>query len=58
MNNWRTTAAGYIAATLQLWAGGMTIKNAAAAAGLALIGTLAKDHNVTGVGPAATTEPT
>ena len=38
MKNWKTTLAGLGAAFLQLLAGGMTAKNAAAAVGLAAIG--------------------
>ena len=48
MKNWRTTVAGLVAAFLQLYAGGMNLKSAAAAAGLAALGAFAKDHNVTG----------
>ena len=48
MKNWKTTLAGLGAAFLQLLAGGMTAKNAGVAIGLAAIGALAKDHNVTG----------
>lgn len=52
MKNWKTTAAGwgsaFVYAFLAAMHGGLTPKDAAVAAGLGLIGSLAKDHNVTG----------
>lgn len=47
-NNWKTTLAGFIAATLNFYATGMTAKAAIASAGIAVVGTLAKDSDVTG----------
>jgi hypothetical protein len=57
MKNWKTTVAGFAAGFLSLYANGMNAKSAATAAGLALIGSLAKDSDVTGVGSAATRQP-
>lgn len=51
MRNWKTTLLGFVAAVLQLMAGGMTLKNAAAAAGVAALGLVAKDHDVSGLPP-------
>jgi hypothetical protein len=52
MKNWKTTvaglAAGFAYAFLAALQGGVSPKDAAVAGGLALIGSLAKDHNVTG----------
>lgn len=52
MKNWKTTAAGLgIAAAyaaLTALQSGLTSKDALVAAGLALLGVLAKDHNVSG----------
>lgn len=54
MNNWKTTAAGVGLAFLNLFVaslqGGIKPKDAALSAGLAVLGMLAKDHDVTGVG--------
>lgn len=50
--NWKTTVAGVAAGALYAFLaalqGGFKPQDAAVAAGLAAIGTLAKDHNVTG----------
>ena len=52
MKNWKTTLTGWGAAALYLFASALTTgmgpKDAAVAAGLGLLGTCAKDHNVTG----------
>lgn len=48
MRNWKTTVIGVIAAALQMYAGGMNLKSAAMAAGLAALGAVAKDHDVSG----------
>jgi hypothetical protein len=52
MKNWKTTAAGFGAAFAYAFIAaittGLTPKDAAVSAGLALLGSLAKDHNVTG----------
>lgn len=52
MVNWKTTLAGILTGAgylfLQALAGGIHPKDAALATGLAVLGGLAKDHNVTG----------
>jgi hypothetical protein len=52
MKNWETSAAGVgiaaIYAGLTALQSGLTMKDALVAAGLALVGVLAKDANVTG----------
>lgn len=52
MKNWKTTAAGWGIGALYLFLGslqgGLKPKDAAMAAGLGMIGSLAKDFNVTG----------
>lgn len=51
MRNWKTTALGFVAAVLQLMAGGMNAKTAASAAAIALLGTVAKDYDVSHTQP-------
>jgi hypothetical protein len=48
MKNWKTSFAGLFAGFLQLYAGGLTLKNAAVATALVTIGAAAKDYDVTG----------
>lgn len=48
MKNWKTTIAGLGLAFINLYAGGMTAKNAALSVGLAALGAVAKDGDVTG----------
>lgn len=48
MRNWKTTLAGVLGAVLNLVANGTNWKAASVSVGLAAIGALAKDHNVTG----------
>ena len=48
MKNWKTTVAGLSFGVLNLVLSGATVKNAVLSVGLAAIGALAKDHNVTG----------
>ncbi len=47
-NSFKTTLAGIGVGFLNLYANGATPKNAALSIGLALLGSLAKDFNVTG----------
>ncbi len=47
-SNFKTTLAGIGVGFLNLYANGATPKNAAFSVGLALLGSLAKDFNVTG----------
>jgi hypothetical protein len=49
--SWRTSLVGLFLGALQMKAGGMTWSNAGTAAGLTLLGALAKDHNVSGTDP-------
>ena len=48
MRSWKTTLAGLIGAVANLMAGGMNTKTAIVSVGLATLGALAKDHNVSG----------
>ncbi len=53
MKNWKTTIASVVIAGLysfltSLQAGGMTLKDAALAAGIVVLGLLMKDYDVTG----------
>lgn len=52
MKNWKTTLIGvgtaFVYATISYLQGGMDLKSAAIAAGIALLGSFSKDHNVTG----------
>lgn len=60
MKNWKTTTAGMAAGAMYLFSQsyqtGMTFKAWVGAAGIALVGILAKDFNVTGGSVPATTE--
>ena len=57
MMNWKTTLAGIGVgagyAILSALQSGLTLKDALIAAGIAVLGALAKDGDVTGVGPYA-----
>ncbi len=48
MKNWKTTLFGLAAAALNLFANGTNWKQVLVALGLAGLGAVAKDHNVTG----------
>jgi hypothetical protein len=48
MKNWKTTLAGIGAGALQLFANGTNWKSVLLAASMAVLGTFAKDSNVTG----------
>lgn len=48
MTNWKTTVIGFGAAILNLVANGATWQAAAVSVGLAALGTVAKDSDVTG----------
>lgn len=43
VDNWKTTAVGFGAAVVELMAGGLSLRTAATAAGLAAIGAVASD---------------
>lgn len=49
MRNWKTTLIGVGLGFLHLWANGLQPKQAAVAIGMATLGALAKDYDVTGV---------
>lgn len=48
MKSWKTTLLGLIAGGLNLYAGGMNLKNTLLSLGLAALGVAAKDSGVTG----------
>ena len=48
MKNWKTTLLGFGAGGLNMLANGTNWKQVLLSVGLALLGTYAKDHNVTG----------
>ena len=48
MKNWKTTLIGLITSALTLYAQGISPKSIAVASGIALLGIVAKDNNVTG----------
>lgn len=52
MKNWKTTLFGILTGAaymfLQAMSGGLKPKDAALGVGIAVLGTVAKDHNVTG----------
>lgn len=48
MKNWRTTLFGIGTGVFNLWANGMTWKQAVSSVGIAAIGCLAKDFSVSG----------
>lgn len=52
MKNWKTTLIGLLTGGaylfLQALSGGVKVRDAALATGIAVLGTFAKDHNVTG----------
>jgi hypothetical protein len=47
-NNWKTTVAGLAAGGFNLFANGMNWKQVLLSVGIAFVGLVAKDHNVTG----------
>jgi hypothetical protein len=48
LKNWKTTIAGFGAGALNLLANGAKWQQIAFSVGVAVLGVLAKDHNVTG----------
>lgn len=48
MKNWKTTLAGYLLAAANLYANGLTPKQALVSTAFVALGHLAKDFNVTG----------
>ena len=52
MKNWKTTLIGLLTGAgyllLQSLSGGMKVRDAVLATGIAVLGAVAKDHNVTG----------
>ncbi len=48
MKNWKTTLFGFGAGALNMFANGTNWKQVLLSVGLAFLGTMAKDHNVTG----------
>jgi hypothetical protein len=48
MKNWKTTLAGFGAAALNMFANGTKWQQIALSVGFAVLGTFAKDHNVSG----------
>jgi hypothetical protein len=46
LTNWKTTVAGLIVSVLNLSANGVSIKQILVSSGIALLGAMAKDHNV------------
>lgn len=48
LNNLKTTLAGAVAGFLNLWANGLSPKQALLSVGLGLLGALSKDWNATG----------